>query len=1123
MANIKSTLAKQLANAFGKSVSPKNADKAADAIAAVRQRNTKNPVADLEDTKKIADLDTAENLIGSDDALKEWKKLNTLPESQRQSNIPEAQKAAENLYEGRITSKEARKRIKENFPEPELYTAETMPEMPSVTDTVGAMGKKAKRLGIIKVKGFDLKSGERVGARLDIPAYNQYDKWVVSIHEGNSIQGKVKGYGQAIRLKNIEFGSKPKAALDIAKGGNKATIARIFGDYIPEDPYELQQLAKKILQEENSEWTQVGMNPYRGSYFYDKVTGNPVTKADEIIQVGPLVLAKNVQGLGQKVKPALSEMKKLFGPSAARTKDGKVRIFNAGGMVKQMGMFEGGGLSDETTKSNLAAAKKMYPILEGLEYDIVETPDEEGPYALEHFSPGEKGSVKSPRPDGIPLDRYGLHVFKTTKPEDIAGDIISHRLVNDDPYLSKKYKEFKEVTSPEVMERRYEFHQKNLGEERAYDLWAETTGFPELLRGHVFNQFPEEAKDSLYTDEQKRILEDIKTRVTQPKEFNKGGMAVVKDELATYLDRLAPKNKDFLAKLYADKSPKEREAILGGMLLGDTEFQASVAPYLPEGIEVDATRARLQRLPESMRKDGLNYKGLVVSKRGNPKATGPAPETTKFFKAGENGVPDAYFEYGTANAIGAVNATPLVYSHELRHLLNLDGSSEKPSITKDGMDYGETINRVQDVYAARTKSELGETILTLVNSLIKTRDANGQRPAGYADVQNRALNAVNNPANHTEDSLVELRDDILALPHIANVIEEYPQTMDKAVIGRYSKTPWHEKNITRPIGNLFKTPKEFNKGGTTMSMTKQMEMFEDGGLSDEGGTIDEMSGNDVPTGSLKEEVRDDIPAQLSEGEFVLPADVVRYHGLDKIMRLRDEAKAGIARMEAMGQMGNSEEAVLPDDVPFSLDDLEIDEEEVTNDTLEMNVGGLVPQQQPYGVSSTQVGTPNYATRHISICLLPLLIIQQQFVQPSTVQPPQITTAPVQPVVPTYTQSLPEQRQYNFTELMPRTVDMETKNALGRTTAGNIDYSGSLYSGTGLGNEKKGSSVVGGLAKIAAVGYGLQKLGVDNFIGKGVETGIAKAGTFLKGLGGANAANAAKRRVSGFQSNYFFSK
>ena len=642
MANIKSTLAKQLADALGKSVSPKNADKAADEIAAVRQRYTKTSVdeseeveniADLkpnsEEAEKIADLKNAENLIEDAAGLRQWKKDNTLPDNQRQKNIPEAEKAAEALYKGDITSKEARKRIEEVFPEPELYTAETMPEMPSVTDTVGAMGGKAKRFGIINVKGFDLKPGERVGARLDIPAYNNYNKWIVSIHDGKSLSGKSKGYAQAIRLKNIEFGSKPKEALNIAKGGNKATIARMFGDYQPQDPYELQKLAKEILQEKNSEWTQVGMNPYRGSYFYDKVTGMPVTKADEIIQIGPLVLAKNVQGLGQKVKPSLSEVKNLFNSSAARTKDGKVRIFNEGGMAKQMEMFD-----------------------------------------------------------------------------------------------------TEEVTSAEV-----------------------------------------------------------------------------------------------------------------------------------------------------------------------------------------------------------------------------------PT--------------------------------------------------------------------------------------------------------------------------------------------------EEGGLMDEGGSIDEVSGNDVPVGSLKEEVRDDIPAQLSEGEFVLPADVVRYHGLDKIMRLRDEAKMGLARMEAMGQMGNSEEAVLPDDVPFSLDDLDLEEDAVANDTLEMNVGGLVPQQQPYGVvQAPQVGTPNYVTGTYQMPSAFANYQQQQFAPPAPVQQPQVYTAPVQPVVPTYTQPVPEQRQYSFSELMPRTVDMETKNALGRTTAGNIDYSGSLYSGTGLGDEKKGSSVVGDLAKTAAVGYGLQKIGVDNFIGKGVEKGIAKTGTFLKGLGGA---------------------
>lgn len=129
-------------------------------------------------------------------------------------------------------------------------------------------------------------------------------------------------------------------------------------------------------------------------------------------------------------------------------------------------------------------------------------------------------------------------------------------------------------------------------------------------------------------------------------------------------------------------------------------------------------------------------------------------------------------------------------------------------------------------------------------------------------------------------------------------------------------------------------------------MAEQMELFEpvtrgfeDGGLMDEGGTVDPVSGNDVPPGSTQEEVRDDIPAQLSEGEFVFPADVVRYFGLEKLMEMRQEAKAGLARMEAMGQMGNSDEATLPDDIPFDVEDLEVDNEE---DDLEFQVGGYVP-------------------------------------------------------------------------------------------------------------------------------------------------------------------------------------
>ena len=99
-------------------------------------------------------------------------------------------------------------------------------------------------------------------------------------------------------------------------------------------------------------------------------------------------------------------------------------------------------------------------------------------------------------------------------------------------------------------------------------------------------------------------------------------------------------------------------------------------------------------------------------------------------------------------------------------------------------------------------------------------------------------------------------------------------------------------------------------------VSDQMELFEDGGFKDQGNTKDPISNNPVPVGSIKKEVRDDIPANLSEGEFVLPADVVRYHGLEKIMGFRDQAKEGLQKMEDMGQMGNSDQAIIPDGVPF---------------------------------------------------------------------------------------------------------------------------------------------------------------------------------------------------------------
>jgi len=155
-----------------------------------------------------------------------------------------------------------------------------------------------------------------------------------------------------------------------------------------------------------------------------------------------------------------------------------------------------------------------------------------------------------------------------------------------------------------------------------------------------------------------------------------------------------------------------------------------------------------------------------------------------------------------------------------------------------------------------------------------------------------------------------------------------------------------------------------------------MEMFEDGGLKDEGGMIDEVSGNDVPSGSTREEVRDDIPAQLSEGEFVFPADVVRFIGLEKLMTIRQKAKMGLQKMEDMGQMGNSDEATMPDDMPFDINDLDMQEDVDSESEMEYNRGGVV---------RAAVGT--YVAPNVPVAYNPMNTTNQMTGNPTQMQQP----------------------------------------------------------------------------------------------------------------------------------------
>jgi hypothetical protein len=110
------------------------------------------------------------------------------------------------------------------------------------------------------------------------------------------------------------------------------------------------------------------------------------------------------------------------------------------------------------------------------------------------------------------------------------------------------------------------------------------------------------------------------------------------------------------------------------------------------------------------------------------------------------------------------------------------------------------------------------------------------------------------------------------------------------------------------------------------------------------GPVDPVSGNPIPVGSSAEEVRDDIDINISQGEYVLPADVVKWHGLKHIMDMQEEAKMGLMAMDAMGFIQAADGEAVEDGVcPICMDEECEGCEETVSDDVETPEGEVVEE------------------------------------------------------------------------------------------------------------------------------------------------------------------------------------
>lgn len=202
---------------------------------------------------------------------------------------PELAVLAERLKRGEITKSEYDQAVNRFKP---IFVYEEVPAPATDKQVVDALdSNKRPRANV------DLPDGTKVGLRLDIPAFEKNNTFVVAIHESKPTATSPKAgaslsYRSVAGLKNVKFtvGNQAKA-LDIAAGEFKDKLQTMEGDYVSLTPEQAFKRAQAALNDPT--YIQVGFNPLRHAYFYDRRTTMPVIGASEVIQVGNLILAKN--------------------------------------------------------------------------------------------------------------------------------------------------------------------------------------------------------------------------------------------------------------------------------------------------------------------------------------------------------------------------------------------------------------------------------------------------------------------------------------------------------------------------------------------------------------------------------------------------------------------------------------------------------------------------------------------------------------------------------------------------------------------------------------------------------------------------------------------------------------
>ena len=195
--------------------------------------------------------------------------------------VPELTEASQKLKAGQLSREEYEALVNKHKP----VTPYSFVPQPATAEDANRALNVTQRTKFGKVQ--DIAPGTPTGLRLDINAYKDHGVWVNSIHP----KDMPTTYNNVSSVTNAEMVMPEEKALEVAtREKNKSPFAVIRGGWNPINEEEAVTKAQEYLN--HPDWVQVGIDPERHGYYYNRATMEPIVKAEEVIQIGPLVLAK---------------------------------------------------------------------------------------------------------------------------------------------------------------------------------------------------------------------------------------------------------------------------------------------------------------------------------------------------------------------------------------------------------------------------------------------------------------------------------------------------------------------------------------------------------------------------------------------------------------------------------------------------------------------------------------------------------------------------------------------------------------------------------------------------------------------------------------------------------------